>query len=177
MLKLSEKKEIVEVVSMLARKSLSAVAANYSGLTAPEMTALRAQARDSKVTVQIIRNTLAKRALAGTDFAGLSDYLVGPILLAFAENEPGATAKLVRDFAKTNVKLATKAICVSGQIYSAAQLDAVASLPTKEQAISILMSVMKAPISKFVRTLAEPHAKLVRTIAAIREKKEAEAAA
>jgi large subunit ribosomal protein L10 len=177
MLRLNEKKEIVAVVSDLAKMSLSAVAADYRGLTAVEMTALRAKARDAKVSIHVIRNTLARRALAGTNFAGLSDYLKGPVLIAFADSEPGSTAKLVRDFAKLNAKLEARAICVDGQIYSAAQIDAVASLPTKEQAISQLMSVMQAPISKFVRTLAEPHAKLVRTIAAIRDKKKAEEAA
>ena len=176
MLRLSEKKEIVAIVSNLAKTSLSAVAAEYRGLTAAEMTSLRAKARDVKVSVHVVRNTLARRALAGTDFAGLADFLKGPVLLAFADNEPGATAKLVRDFAKLNAKLEAKAICVSGHIYSAAQIDAVASLPTKEQAISQLMSVMQAPIIKLARTLAEPHAKLVRTIAAICDKKKAEAA-
>ena len=176
MLKLNDKKEIVAIVSKLAKSSLSAVVADYRGLTAPEMTLLRAKARDGNVTVHIIRNTLAIRALAGTDFAGLADFLKGPVLIAFADNEPGATAKLVRDFAKINTKLEAKVVCVSGHIYDASQLDAVASLPTKEQAISQLMSVMQAPISKFVRTLVAPHTKLVRTIAAIAESKKAEAA-
>jgi len=169
---LNDKKEIVAGVAQIAGTSLSVVAADYRGLTAPQMTSLREQARESGVTLQMVRNTLAKRAFADTPYVALSDHLVGTTILAFAANEPGAAAKLIRDFSKKNNSLKVKAISVGANIYSAEQIDAVANLPTKEEAIAKLMSVMQAPITKLARTMAEPQAKLTRTLAAVRSQKE-----
>lgn len=171
-LKLNDKKEIVAEVAEVASKAVSVVAADYRGLTASQMTKLRANARNAKVSLRIVRNTLARIALTGTEFECLNNALTGPILLAFSSDEPGATAKLMRDFAKENNKLDVRAISLGGQLYDKSHLDFVARLPTKDEAIARLMSVMQAPISKLVRTMAEPHAKLVRTIAAIRDTKQ-----
>jgi large subunit ribosomal protein L10 len=171
-LKLNDKKEIVAEVAEVASKAVSVVAADYRGLTASQMTKLRANARTAKVSLRIVRNTLARIALTGTDFECLNSSLTGPILLAFSSDEPGATAKLMRDFAKENNKLDVRAISLGGQLYDKSHLDSVAKLPTKDEAIARLMSVMQAPIAKLVRTMAEPHAKLVRTIAAIRDTKQ-----
>jgi large subunit ribosomal protein L10 len=171
-LKLNDKKEIVAEVAEVASKAVSVVAADYLGLTAPQMTKLRANARASRVDLRIVRNTLARIALTGTEFECLNSSLTGPIMLAFSSDEPGATAKLMRDFAKENNKLDVKAISLGGQVYDKSRLDFVATLPNKEEAIARLMSVMQAPIAKLVRTMAEPQAKLVRTIAAIRDTKQ-----
>lgn len=171
-LKLNDKKEIVAEVAEVASSAVSVVAADYRGLTASEMTQLRASARKEQVKLRIVRNTLARIALTGTEYECLNSTLTGPILLAFASDEPGATARLMRDFAKDHDKLQVKAIVLGGQVYDKSHLDAVAKLPNKLEAIAKLMSVMQAPITKLVRTMAEPHAKLVRVVAAIRDTKQ-----
>lgn len=171
-LRLEGKKAIVAEVAEVAKQATSLVAAEYSGLTVGQLTALRKSARESGVYMRVVRNTLARRAFEGTNFACMDPALVGPLVLAFSTEEPSAAARLIRDFAKTNDKLKVKALSVEGKLLPASDLAALASLPTRLEAISQLMSVMKAPIEKFVRTLAEPHAKLVRTIAAIRDQKQ-----
>jgi len=124
------------------------------------------------VYLRVVKNTLARRALAGTDYACMSESLVGPLLLAFSLEEPGAAARVIRDFAKEPEQLTPKLVAFGGQLYRPEELDRLASLPTKEQAIAMLMAVLKAPVEKLVRTLAEPHAKLVRTLAAVRDQKQ-----
>lgn len=171
-LKLNDKKEIVAEVAEVASRAVSVVAADYRGLTASQMTKLRANARNANVNLRIVRNTLARIALKGTEFECINNALTGPIILAFASDEPGATARLMRDFAKDHEKLEVKAISLGGQVYDKSQLDFVAKLPTKDEAIAQLMSVMQAPIAKLVRTMAEPTAKLVRTLAAVRDTKQ-----
>jgi large subunit ribosomal protein L10 len=172
---IENKKSIVAEVETLASKSLSVVAADYRGITSTDMTDLRARARQSGVKLRIVRNTLARRAFENTNFSCLSEALVGPVLLAFAEEEPGATARLLRDYAKSNPNLEVKALSIGSGLLDKSKLDAVASLPSRDEALAQLMSVMQAPITKFARTLREPHAKLVRTIAAVRDKKQSEA--
>ena len=139
------------------------------------MTKLRTQARDRGVYLKVIRNTLAKRAVDGTSFECMKDALTGPLVLAFSKEDPGSAARLVREFSKENELLVVKALSVSGQLLAAKDIDTLANLPTREEALSMLLGVMKAPIAKFVRTLAEPHAKFVRTVAAIRDQKQANA--
>jgi large subunit ribosomal protein L10 len=172
-LRLEDKKAIVAEVAEVAANALSVVAADYRGLPVANMTKLRADARKAGVYMRVVRNTLARRALEGTEFACMQDVLVGPLLLAFSQHEPGSAARLIRDFVKTNEKFEVKALAIGGKLLDAKQLEAVAKLPTKDEAIATLMSVLNAPITKFVRTLAEPHAKLVRTIAAVRDQKQA----
>lgn len=171
-LSLAEKQVVVEEVSAAASKAISAVVADYRGLTVTEMTQLRADARKSGVYLRVVRNTLTKRAVKDTEFACLNDALVGPLFVAFSQEAPSDAARLLKNFAKENNKLEVKALAIGGKLLAADQLDAVASLPTKDEAIAKLMYVMKAPVEKFVRTLVEPHAKLVRTIAAVKDKKE-----
>ncbi len=175
-LNLEDKKAIVSEVAEVASSALSAIAAEYKGLTAAEMTEFRAKAREAGVYVRVVKNTLARRAVNGTEFECMAEALVGPLVLAFSREDPGAAARVVSDFAKENGKLTVKVVSVGGKLLEAGEIERLAKMPTKEQAISMLMSVMKAPIGKFVRTLAEPHAKLVRTVAAVRDKKQAEAA-
>lgn len=170
-LKLEQKKAIVAQVAEVANSALSVVAADYRGLTVSEMTALRVEARKQGIYLRIVRNTLAKKALMNTPYECLNDSLVGPVILAFAKDEPGAAARLVRDFAKTNEKLKARALSLNGQLYGGQHLEAVAKLPNRQEALTRLVTVMQAPISKFVRTMAEPQAKFVRLLAAIRDQK------
>jgi large subunit ribosomal protein L10 len=171
-LKLEDKQAIVAEVAEVAKSAYSAVAAEYRGLSVGEMTELRRKAREGGVYVRVVRNTLARRAVADTDFACMQDIMVGPLVLAFSREEPGAAARVIKDFAKDHNKLVVTGVSVSGKLLPASELETLAKMPTYEQAISMLMSVIQAPISKFVRTLAEPHAKLVRTIAAVRDQKQ-----
>jgi large subunit ribosomal protein L10 len=172
-LSFAEKEAIVSEVAEVAASAYSAVTAEYIGLSAEEMTELRAKARSGGVYLRVVKNTLARRAVNGTDYECLQDTLTGPLLLAFSQEDPGAAARVLKDFAKENNKLVIKALSVSGQLLAASELDRLASLPTKEQAISMLMSVMQAPIAKFARTLNEVPGKLVRTVAAVRDAKQA----
>ena len=171
-LRLDDKKVIVAEVADVANRALSAVAAEYRGLTVGELTELRSKARAAGVYLRVVRNTLARRAIEGSSFSCMQEILVGPLLLAFSNEDPGAAARLVRDFAKDHDKLVVKALSVGGKLLSANDLDALANLPTREQALATLMSVMLAPVTQFVRTLAEPTAKFVRTVAAVRDQKE-----
>ncbi len=172
-LNLEQKKAVVAEVAEAAGKALAAVAAEYRGLTVEEMTELRARARASGVYLKVAKNTLVRRAVEGTEYECMRDALTGPLLLAFSMEDPGAAARLVKDYSKDHDKLIAKLVAVGGELYGASELERLSSLPTYEQAIAILMGVMKAPIEKFVRTLAEPHAKLVRTVAAVRDAKQA----
>jgi len=174
-LNLEQKQAIVAEVAETAGKAYSAIAAEYAGMTSAQMTDLRAKARDSGVYLRVVKNTLARRALEGTDFECMKEGLVGPLVLAFSTEDPGAAARLIKDYAKTNDKLVPKLAAMSGKLIPASELDRLANMPTKEQAIAMLMGLMKAPVEKFVRTLNEPHAKLARTIAAIRDKMQAAA--
>ena len=172
-LNLEDKKALVTEVSAVAAKALSVVAAEYRGLTVAQMTELRAKARAQGVYMRVIKNTLARRALAGTSFEPVGSHLRGPLVLAFSKDDPGAAARVVKDFAKANDKLVPTLVSLGGEVLPAKEIEKVASLPTREQALAMLLGVMKAPIEKLVRTLAEPHAKLVRTFAALRDQKQA----
>jgi large subunit ribosomal protein L10 len=172
-LSIEQKKAVVAEVANAANNALAAVAAEYRGLTVEEMTELRAKAREDGVFLRVAKNTLVRRAVEGTEFECIQDSLTGPLLLAFSMDDPGAAARLVKDYSKSHDNLVAKLVAVGGQAYDASELDRLASLPTYDQAIAILMGVMKAPVEKFVRTLAEPHTKLVRTIAAVRDAKQA----
>lgn len=168
---LAAKKAVVEEVTAVASKAIAAVVADYRGLTVNQMTQLRTQARTSGVYLKVVRNTLTRRAFENTEFSCLSDKLVGPLFIALSLNAPSDAARLLKEFTKSFDKLEIKALSVGGKLYGAEHLEAVASLPTKDEALAKLLYVMKAPVEKLVRTLAEPHAKLVRTVAAIKDKK------
>lgn len=172
-LNLEEKKAIVAEVSAIAVSAHSAIAAEYRGITVDDMTELRAKARSSGVYLKVAKNSLVRRAVEGTEFECMQDSLVGPLIMAFSQEDPGAAARVIKDFAKGNNKLITKVIAIGGKLLPADQLEAMSKMPTRDQAISMLMAVMKAPIEKFARTLNEPHAKLVRTVAAVRDQKQA----
>jgi large subunit ribosomal protein L10 len=170
-LRLDDKKALVAEVNSVAATAQSVVAAEYRGLTVTQMTELRRRARSSGVYLRVVKNTLARRAIAGTPFECVGDSLKGPLVLAFSKDDPGSAARLVKDFAKESDKLVATVVSLGGVALPAKDLDKVASLPTRLEALSQLAGVIKAPISKFVRTVAEPHAKLVRTIAAVKDQK------
>ena len=172
---LEDKKAIVAEVNETATNALSLVIADSRGVTVDGMTALRQTARDNQVTLRVVRNTLAKRALEGTEYECVSDSLAGPSLFGFSMEDPGAAARLFKDFSKENDTFEVKALAVSGQMMGADQLDVLAKLPTRDQALSMVMSVMKAPVTKLVQSMNEVPGKLVRTLAAVRDQKEAAA--
>jgi large subunit ribosomal protein L10 len=174
-LTLEDKKAIVAEVADIAKSAHSAIAAEYRGLTVEQMTALRKEARDGGVYLRVVKNTLAKRALEGTEFDCMRDSLVGPLVLAFSQEDPGSAARVIEKFLKDNEAdaMQVKLIALGGELLEPGNLKAVASLPTKEQAISQLMAVMKAPVEKLARTMNEVPGKLVRTVAAIRDQKQA----
>jgi large subunit ribosomal protein L10 len=176
-LRLDDKKALVAEVAGVAATAQSVVAAEYRGLKVSQMTSLRSKARSSGVYLRVVKNTLARKAIAGTQFECIGKSLKGPLVLAFSKDDPGAAARLVKAFAKDNDKLVATVLSLGGTTLSAKDLDKVAALPTRDQALSLLLGVLKAPITKFVRTVAEPHAKLVRTIAAVKDQKQAAAQA
>ena len=172
-LNLEGKKALVEEVSAVAGKALSVVAAEYRGLTVAQMTDLRTKARAAGVYMRVIKNTLARKAFAGTAFEPVGPKLKGPLVLAFSKDDPGAAARVIKAFAKDNEKLVATLVSLGGDVLSAKDLEKVASLPTRAQALSQLLGVLKAPIQKLVGTIAAPNQKLVRTIAAVRDAKPA----
>jgi len=172
-LNIEQKKAVVADIAAAAASAHSAVAAEYRGLTVEQMTDLRRKAREGGVFLRVAKNTLVRRAVEGTDFECLQDGLTGPLIFAFSQEDPGSAARLVKDFAKDNEQLVAKLIAIGGELLDESELGRLADLPTKEQALAMLMGVMKAPIEKFVRTLVEPHSKLVRTVAAVRDAKQA----
>ena len=171
-LSLSEKKVVVAEVAEVARSASSAIAAEYRGLNVAEMTELRRQARAAGVYLRVVPNNLAKRAFESTDFECLRDGLSGPLVLAFARDDPGAAARVVRDYRRSNRKLEIRLVAFGGRLVDPSDIDSLANLPTWEEAIARLMGTLKAPVTKLARTLAEPHAKLVRAMDAVRRQKE-----
>ena len=172
-LTLEAKKAVVDEVAVVAASAHSAVAAEYSGLTVEEMTALRVKARQGGVYLRVVKNTLARRAIEGTDFECMKENLTGPLILAFSQQDPGGAARVIDDFSKQNNKLVVKLVALGGKLLAPSDIKAVASLPTKDEAIAQLMSVMTAPVGKLARTLNEVPGKLVRTVAAIKDQKQA----
>lgn len=163
-LNLSQKQEVVAELAEVAAKAHSLVAAEYAGITVSQMTAMRKKARESGVYLKVAKNTLASRAVVGTEFECVKDALVGPLLYAFSTEEPGAAGRLIKEFAKTNDKLKAQVVSMSGKLMPGSDLDKLASLPTRDQAIAMLLSV-----------LVEPATRVARVFKAIGEKKEATA--
>ena len=160
------KQALVAEVNSVAATAQSAVAAEYRGLTVAEMTTLRATARKSGVYVRVVKNTLARRAVAGTEFECMQESLKGPLLLAFSNEDPGSAARVIKDFAKEHDKLVTVSVSIGGQLFAAADLDRLASLPTLDEARAMLLRVLQAPMTQLARLLSEPGAMLARTLKA-----------
>jgi large subunit ribosomal protein L10 len=163
-LRLEDKKVLVKEVNAVAGDSLTAVAAEYRGLTVAEMTELRKEARNAGVYMRVVKNTLARRAVEGTEFECMQDTLKGPILLAFSKDDPGAAARVIKDFAKKHDALQAVSLAVGGAVLPASDLNTLASLPTLDQARAMLLGVFMAPMNQLVRTLAEPSGMLARTL-------------
>ena len=156
-LRLEDKKLFVKEVNAVAGDSVTAVAAEYRGLSVSEMTELRKEARNAGVYLRVVKNTLARRAIEGTDFECMKDTLKGPLLLAFAKDDPGAAARVIKDFAKEHDALQAVSLSAGGQLLPArSDLARLAELPTLDQARGNLLGVMMAPMTKLARTLAEP---------------------
>jgi len=173
---LEEKQAIVAEVNETARKALSAVMADYRGVSVSDMTQLRKNAREAGVLVRVIRNTLAKRAFEGTEFECMSEAMLGPNILAFSLEDPGAGARVFKDFAKENGEFEIKALSVGGKLLPAEQIDLLAKLPTRDEALAMLMAVMQAPITKLTRTFNAVPVKVTRVVAAVRDQKQEAAA-
>jgi len=169
---LEDKKRIVAEVNEAAGNALSVVLADYRGVTVEEMTALRRNARDNKVYLRVVRNSLLKRAVANTEFECIQDALTGPTILAFSQDEPGSAARLLKDFAGENDHFEIKALSIGGRLLAAGDIDVLAKMPTLDQARAMLMTVMLAPITRLARTVNEVPAKLARTVAAVRDQKQ-----
>jgi len=167
-----DKKQIVAEVNETASNALSLVIADARGVNVTDMTALRKLARENQVQLRVIRNTLARRAFEETEFDCVNDALVGPSLFGFSMEDPGAAARLFKDFAKENEKFEVKALSVGGKLLDANQIDALAKLPTRDQALGMLASVMIAPVTKLVRTFNEVPTKVTRVVAAVRDQKQ-----
>ena len=170
---LKEKQAIVAEVNETAQAALSAVMADYRGVTVDAMTQLRKSARESGVQVRVIRNTLAKRAFEGTELECMNEALTGPCIVAFAMEDPGASARLFKDFAKEQEAFEIKALSVGGKLLPAEQIDVLAKLPTRDEALALLMAVMQAPVTKLVRTMNDIPGRVTRVVAAVRDQKQA----
>lgn len=164
-LNINDKKAVVEAVSGLLSEAGSMVSAEYRGLTVAQLTELRSKAREANVTVRVVKNTLVRRAVAGTKFEDMADTLVGPLVFAFSGEELGNAARVFKDFAKTNEALVVKSLSIGEGVMDASQLDSIAAIPTYDEALSKLLYVMKEPV-----------AKLARGLVAVKDQKEAEAA-
>lgn len=171
---LEAKKEIVAEVNDVASRALSVAVAEYRGMEVADLTELRVKAREQGVYLRVIRNTLAKRALADSKFEGMDDALKGPLIYGFSLDAPGGAARLFKDFSKENDQLKVTALSIGSGLLGPEKLDAVASLPTRDEALAKLLATFKAPVGKFVQTINEVPSKFARVLTAIKEKKEAE---
>jgi large subunit ribosomal protein L10 len=171
-LNLESKKVIVDQVGTTASNALSLVIADARGVNVTHMTILREKAREQNIEIRVVRNTLAKLAFKGTDFECVNEVLAGPSLFGFSMEDPGAAARLFKEFAKDNDKFEVKALSISGQLLDTGQIDVLAKLPTLEQALGQLACVTLAPITKLVRTFNEVPTKVTRVVGAVRDKKQ-----
>jgi large subunit ribosomal protein L10 len=171
-LNLEQKKAVVAEVSKQLKGAQAALVAEYRGLTVAQMTELRSKARKSEIYLRVVKNTLARRAVAGSDFECLKDQFTGPLAFAIAK-DPVAVAKVMSEFAKDNDKLLIRAGAMGGKLMSIQQVQALAKLPSREQLLATLAGTLQAPIVKFARTINEVPTKFVRALAAVRDAKAA----
>jgi large subunit ribosomal protein L10 len=171
-LNLQQKEAVVADVAKAVSGAQAIILAENRGLPVADMTQLRAKARASGVYFKVVKNTLVRRAVADTPFAPLADRMSGPLAYGIGA-DPVAVAKVLSDFAKTHEKLVIAGGAMPGQVMSAKDVVALASLPSREELLARLVGTMQAPIAKFVRTLNEVPAKFVRTVAAVRDSRQA----
>ena len=171
-LNIEAKKAVVEQVGSIAKNAIAVGVAEYRGLSVGQMTSLRILARKNNVIIRVVKNTLAKRAVTGTNSECIADTLVGPVVLGFSQEDPGAVARVFENFIEYNKELVVKGLGISGEFKDGSHLKTIASLPTKDQAISQVMALMLAPIEKLARTLNEVPTKITRVVAAVRDSKQ-----
>lgn len=172
-LNLSQKKEVVAELAEVASKAHSLVAAEYVGLTVAQLTELRKKAQQAGVYLKVAKNTLVERAVEGTEYGCVQGSLTGPLLYAFSQEDPGAAGRLIKEFVKTADKLKPRLVAIGGKVYPGSHVDVLASLPTREQALSMLLSVLSQPATMLVRVMAEPATQLARAMQAVGEQKKA----
>lgn len=172
-LNLAQKKEVVAELADVAGKAVSLVAAEYAGLTVGQLTSMRKKARESGVYLKVAKNTLVARAVDGTAYQCVSNALTGPLLFAFSHEDPGAAGRLIKEFAKANEKLKPRLVAIGGKMYPGSHVEVLASLPTRDQALGLLLNVMSQPATLLVRVMAEPATQLARVINAAGQKKAA----
>lgn len=171
-LSIEDKKQAIVELSEIAASAKSAIVLDYHGVGVNQMTSLRRQARAQNIYMRVVKNNLARRALANTQYACLAEYLSGPTMFAFSIDDPAAAARIINDFRNEAENLEVKLIALDGELRDTSELKKLATMPTYEQSISLLMAMIKAPLEKLVRTIKAPVTQAVRTIAAIRDQKE-----
>lgn len=176
-LNLEQKKQVVAELAKVAAQASSMVAAENLGLTVEQVTALRKKARESGVYLKVVKNTLVERAVEGTEFDCIKGACKGPLIYAFSGEDPGAAGRLIKEFAKGNPKVEPKLVAVGGKLYGAQDLDRLANLPTREQALAMFLGLLRQPATMLVRVLAEPGHQVARMLKAVADKKQAEAGA
>jgi large subunit ribosomal protein L10 len=172
-LNLTQKQEVVAELANVATKAFSLVASEYAGITVGQLTNMRKKARESGVYLKVAKNTLVSRAVDGTEYECVKDALTGPLLYAFSEEDPGAAGRLIKEFAKGNEKLKPRLVSIGGKMYPGSHVDVLASLPTRDQALSMLLSVMSQPATMLVRLLSEPASQLARATNQVAQQKQA----
>ncbi len=170
-LNLDEKKAVVAEVSTQVAKAQAIIIAEYRGLGVGNMTKLRAKARESGIYFRVLKNSLARRAINGTPFSGLSDHMVGPLAYGIG-SDPVAAAKVLHEFSKGNDKFVIKAGAMPNLVMSSKEIASLAALPSRDELLSKLLGTMQAPVANFVRTLNEVPTRFVRGLAAVRDQKE-----
>jgi large subunit ribosomal protein L10 len=171
-LNLEEKKAVVAEVGEQVSKANAIVIAEYRGLQVGNMTQLRVQARKSGVYLRVLKNTLVRRAVEGTPFSALATQMVGPLVFGISA-DPVAAAKVLHDFAKSNDKLVIKGGAMPNYVMDAKAIQALATMPSRDELLAKLLGTMQAPVAKFVRTLNEVPTSFVRGLAAVRDQKQA----
>jgi large subunit ribosomal protein L10 len=172
-LNLTQKQEVVAELSDVAAKAHSLVASEYAGLTVGQLTSMRKKARESGVYLKVAKNTLVSRAVDGTEYECVKDALTGPLLYAFSHEDPGAAGRLIKEFAKGNEKLKPKLVSIGGKVYPGSHVEVLANLPTREQALSMFLSVLVQPATMLVRLLSEPASQLARATNQVAQQKQA----
>jgi large subunit ribosomal protein L10 len=172
---LEQKQAVVSGIAAQLANAQALMIAEYRGVNVEAVTGLRAKARQSGLTLRVLKNTLARRAVAGTPFEKLTDQLVGPLLYGIAA-DPVAGAKVLAEFAKENETFVIKAGVMANSLMSEKDIRALAALPGRDELLAMLVGTMQAPIAKLVRTMNEVPTGFVRTLAALRDQKENAAA-
>ena len=171
-LRIEDKQRLVQELNAIASSSIAGAVADFSGLNVTEITELRTKARESGVYLKVVKNTLSKRAFSDTSFECLTENLKGPIIIALSKDDLASPARLFKDFSKDYQQLKTVSLAIDGNAFPASDLERIAQLPTQQEAYSIIVRLLQAPIEKAVRTLKEIPTKFTRITVALKDNKE-----